>query len=118
MLFWSIVVFGTILQVLEQFLNRKVSKFEQKNTLGSLGEPFGPSPAPLGILSGLKGSLGDPFGPSKAPLGSLSDPFGLPWGGFGGPWATLGVTLDGLGGSLGDPWDHFWRPGGQNGSQK
>ena len=113
---------------------------------GSLGDPFGPfwaslgtlsdprrhsrgpirpSKAPLGTLLGrfgpqgvTKGSLGNPFGPSKAPRGSLSDPFGLPWGGFGGPWAILGVTLDGLGGSFGDPWDHFWRPGGQNGSQK
>ena len=40
----------------------------------------------MGTLSGLKGCL--------------SDPFGLPWGGFGTPLVTLGVTLDGLGG----PW--------------
>ena len=29
----------------------------------------------MGTLSGLEGSLGDPFGPSKAPLGTPSAPF-------------------------------------------
>ena len=38
------------------------------------GKCFGPSKAPLEILSGVKSFHGEPFGPSKAPLGCLSGP--------------------------------------------